>query len=864
MYKPSNGINPEINQAALGNHKGPSRDTLPSGAKWYWDLEAAEKEISQKICSNATRCRQLVNLGRYADVCGYCKTTSASIPIVRNGTSIQARYPSDSSLMCDAGEIVTSGSGTCPAEGFSDYAGSAMRIGIGSRQESFRNKTSVEGFLSLDDIDSCKPPLTRDCVVLAARLSGCSDNGTLIKALQGTNRAPYDTNLQNSMSFSAYQSSANPNITGQVLKDGSSAITTALDDFSRLMQNTTVGNEKVRAAARDLCLSAGEYDTYDFCKEISDTSVINKDTLKCVQENWKQMGGTESGSEYPTAEKYIGKTWNQYVNIRNSILQNIRSENKQTNILGLKQFLGIDTQGEQQTTTVMARDETTRGAETVWIDTRDNMSGSLTPIILKCEMKLAKDGPVYPEFADKQTMANTHGVPQDNIAFTTAFELRPENDAVVSYQVTTDDGFMLSMNQNPFENTNYRDNDWGSWRYQGPTTYLSKSYAVRGAKKSGTNTVVFKWFHGGGIAAHTLYPKINGVWKMQKNSIGDRSDTQEPIAPWLQYELCERPNLNEGNRMGFFEKRWNGPAAYAYGTNKPIPSFDTYSKSVVFNTQEKCMTFTKGSSWHTASKFAYTAFRTLTLCVRPRPTLANGATGSIFTHANIGGLDIGFNLRNNGGTYVFSMWNGRNWINVPAVLNEWNFIVIQYAGDRNGVRNISMHADSMTNLRNPYARTNMLRVLTSSQGGGGSVLAGDATYNKNHAGYLVLGTVSETMKDIYNNPVRGGQESFTGDVKWIHGFRNYLDTETLLVTEIEQRWISRWPRDMPVVSNTQKTKTFIGYEGEEMCVPSNTEVVYEAAGASKTKTVSGCFRATNQYFDGDPKYGVRKSVFAQL
>ena len=65
LYKPSNGLNPEINQGVLGNSEGPSVDKIPGGAKYYWDLEKAEKEITQQICSNARRCNQLKYLGQF-------------------------------------------------------------------------------------------------------------------------------------------------------------------------------------------------------------------------------------------------------------------------------------------------------------------------------------------------------------------------------------------------------------------------------------------------------------------------------------------------------------------------------------------------------------------------------------------------------------------------------------------------------------------------------------------------------------------------------------------------------------------------------------------------------------------------------
>jgi hypothetical protein len=41
--------------------------------------------------------------------------------------------------------------------------------------------------------------------------------------------------------------------------------------------------------------------------------------------------------------------------------------------------------------------------------------------------------------------------------------------------------------------------------------------------------------------------------------------------------------------------------------------------------------------------------------------------------------------------------------------------------------------------------------------------------------------------------VNWNSESFVGDIGWIHGFRDYIDSDELLQREINQTWISRWP-----------------------------------------------------------------------
>jgi gamma-glutamyltranspeptidase/glutathione hydrolase len=137
------------------------------------------------------------------------------------------------------------------------------------------------------------------------------------------------------------------------------------------------------------------------------------------------------------------------------------------------------------------------------------------------------------------------------------------------------------------------------------------------------------------------------TWKDQSLVTEARANmfiTQEPDAPWMQYEICSRPNNGKGTAVGFFEKRWNGPIAYYenQGVDKPIPSFDALSSGVVAQTDNAMtytvpggkgfLSFTSGSWWRTVSMFAYTAFKTITLLVRPSANLAASSQASIFSH----------------------------------------------------------------------------------------------------------------------------------------------------------------------------------------------------------------------------------------
>jgi hypothetical protein len=901
-YKGTAGLNPTTNQGAIGSQQGPlfggsgQPDEVSGGTKWYWDLQQAERDITTNMCKNVTKCNQLKYLGQNADICGYCKTTGAVIPVEKVNGRFQARFRGESVLTCEPQDIVTAGTGQCPpTEGFSgDMAGSSTNTGMavrGNLREAFSTRTSREGFnggASLDDLDSCTPPLTRDCVVLAARMAGCSDKGSLIQSLTAAPAGQdYDAILQKKLAFTSYKQVANPNITNAVLKDGSAALTTALDDFGRLVKDSESPSEKLRLSARDLCLQAGaftgeegfkgdffglaksmnvrqargieEFAGYNFCAEMTNTSVINETNLSCVQADWQKEGGTEKGTSFPQLSMWKGKTYQAYLDYTKDLFNRMRSTDKTTNAAALKEFIGVDSFATAAGT-ILPRDDTTRGAETVWIDLGNAPAGGVIPVIMKCDLMLAKNGEVYPKITRKEDTGK-YRVPSDNIGFINAFEMRPEVATQVAFNVTTDDGFMIGYNQNPFEGTAYRNFDWGSWRYQGPTAYTSGLYNITGVKDNTKNVFVTKWFQGGGAAVFDMkqiykaipqYPPYDNfkryntgemvtheganyrfnnfigaagygigypnVWtkinsapidqvKDQANSFADRTDmylTQEPLAPWMQYEICTRPNAGSGNAVGFFEKRWNGPIAYAYWTNAQLPSFDVVSGSVAYQTDKQrrqgvpggkpYASFTSRSWWHTKAYFAFNAFKTITLLVRPEATPAVGSFLSIFHHVNFKGFSTGVYFTNNGGgNYVFHFWNGSRATQVKAYPNEWNFIVFQYASDEGGLRAVQFDAERLETLKQDGGRRSFLDRLRTKQNATGGYLVGNAASNRENSGYLIMGaSVSEYVDSA--NRWSWRPDSFVGDIAWIHGFRTFLDTDDLLKAELTQSWISRWPR----------------------------------------------------------------------
>jgi hypothetical protein len=939
-YKPSNGINPEISQGAFGTAEGPingvsgSPDEVSGGTQWFWDLNTAEKNISAKTCANASKCSQLGLLGRYTEVCGFCKSSGAMIPVVKSasGTLYTARYPKDRSLMCATSDIVTANTGKCPPaiSGFvgttkANYEESLMpnstslpQHGRGDLNEAFKpllekggRGNNLEGFapqggaypkrgnplegfanLTLNDLDQClEPPLSRDCVVLSARMAGCSDEGTLISALKASGSGDYDSVLKVNPVFTAYKSVATPGITNATLKDGSVALQTALDDFGNLVRHSQSANPKLGLSARDLCVRKGAFDAYDFCSEITVQTVISNTNIKCVQQDWQTRGGTPQGSGYPTIGDWAGKTYQQYLTYANTIMNNMKSQDKMVNSMAIKQFIGSDTSTGDLKAAPLPMNENTRGAETVWFDLVNVSDPNSVPVVLYCDLRMSKDksvlnGEVLPSFKGWQELKSKYNFPtSDNRAYTSAFEVRSTVDERMKFAIGTDDGCMVSLNQNPFEGTQHKGNDWGSWRYQGPTPYESGFYPVRSEKTGGTNMIVTKWFNGYGQA----YSEFN-IWRQSTGWREGRYSevylTQEPLAPWMQFEVCTRPNNGRGNATGFFEKRFNGPSAFFWGNGKPFPSFDVDTKSVVYQTdpnmrgdvpgKKPFMTFTSSSWWHTLSHYHVNAFKTLTLLVRPNANLANGSTAPLFYQTNQRTFIAGCYIMNNNGQYVIN-YSGKAFdkplaaTTVPIKMNEWNFIVIQYLGDNMGLRKITFHIETLARLQDATVRSQFSATLRANQNISGPILIGaPGSSNPQNSGWFMLGAATA---DFYKKPGmwQWGTPGFSGDVAWVHGFRNFLDTEALLTSEIKQTWISRWPRgNLDGEAGIKATCTFDALEYSDMypdlqnAFRGNVAALtdhYKTYGINEGRSPCGRIDATCK-FDSETYYNLHPDVRA--
>jgi hypothetical protein len=270
----------------------------------------------------------------------------------------------------------------------------------------------------------------------------------------------------------------------------------------------------------------------------------------------------------------------------------------------------------------------------------------------------------------------------------------------------------------------------------------------------------------------------------------------------MKYEIC--PSYKTG-QLGLYSTRFDGPSGLS-SQNTQMPSFETESTGVAYQTDRnlligvpknmKYSSFTSTSWWHTQSHFHVNAFKTITILIRPKATLANGAKVNVFFHTNLKTFMFGCHLINNGGTYqlefVNRLGNDIKLQTVGVSINKWNLLVFQYVSNANGLIGVNMFTESLKNLRNEATGRGFVNTLTSGQGMGGAVILGSpGSNNQNSSGWLMLGSTGPTY---YKKPGMWGWNNtgFTGDVAWIHGFRDYFTSYEMLKAEINQSWLSRW------------------------------------------------------------------------
>lgn len=327
------GGRPLVSQGALGTINGPlnaKADPLGGGIEWIWDLKKA--------------------LNRHAT-----DYFSALPPTADGLRAAQAAYPDLLIGFCTATRqfIIVDSAGN-PVRGFSCSAANIVRD-----PNRFPQQTqTAAGSLATENasqLTTCmtpglNPSLGRDCLLQAIRTQGCSTDGTLYQAIEGTkaSASTYNTFLLKQPSFQTYQSRQGGNqLTADLFRKDRGTWEMAVREIAKLSQNAGRASDPlVQVAARDLCLEAGTFDVYDFCSDLTDTAPIDTVELRCIQKQWQEENGKPAGLLYPSRKPLPGDlsrltTWGAYKNFVTQLRAKTNSTDPIEQRNAIRDFLGV-------------------------------------------------------------------------------------------------------------------------------------------------------------------------------------------------------------------------------------------------------------------------------------------------------------------------------------------------------------------------------------------------------------------------------------------------------------------------------------------------------------------------------------------
>lgn len=936
-WKPSNGVLPLTSQGGFGSSAGPfeggtnQQDSVVDGTRWYFDLEKAEEDLSKEIISKLKTCAQLAYLpSTDAGMFGFCRTTNAIIPIERDVRgAVKPRF-NKPGMTCDPSQIITAKEvSKCPVqkEGFEGVGAAGS---TSNALHAVQTRMS-EGFLS----ENCTgTPLTRDCVIQAARFAGCEDSGALITALKGgdaTGKNGYDSVLKSRPSFQAYQSLTNPSLSKATLSDGSATLQMAIDNFMHLTDNTRAQKEKTRLSAIDLCLKAGTFDTYDFCQEVVSTTTIDGVYLPCLKRKWKEFGGTEKGGAWSALEKtWRGRTFGEFEKYLGGLQTRVTSTDAFTQTAAMRELIGIDVT-ETSKWRLPRSSAYSRGVE-LMATTVPQRDGE--PIVVLGQLLFfGSDGETVMHVTQpSEQKRQSGGLRSQHVMYCMITDIRPVEQKRLQFTGAFTDGFYMSMNRMPFEPIGAQNDQTGIWNNSSAVRFATTPcYTIQKDSDEKPNILVAKWygmtngkfafayndcaaaaqptvnpnqkvtffmdcdFRGRSIALGPgVYPfsrlmslgfpndalsslrvpqgyrvqlfqddigsrsifvtgderclinrgfndmtsaliitteappnpvvsaGVGGGEKLPRRAtqivVGNRVDpwwaenaflVQEPSAPWLQIEVCARPDGTGAERKNLQDRR------YVYcNIDITIGAVAVNSVGGLAPGKKEFSKFVSSSKWSTRSMFAYSGFRTLTLLVRPTTALSPNEEVHIFSHTNFRDQEIKLTMKAataaSGSTHQLQLdvKGGRSMRRAAAIqVGEWNLIVLQYIQEQASssanalvntktfkpVQDISLHSFTLSSLASGSAIDTAWKALVRERNtatlGTLFPVVGEGVMNGNGAGYLVMGRIDPSYRGVTRS-----MDGFTGDIAWLHGFRSAMESKDMVEAEVRQTWKTSWYR----------------------------------------------------------------------
>lgn len=739
---------PTLSQGVLGTADGPFSFTTPQGSysQWFWDLNDAKKQVLIDTCKAMKSCSD-VNSEPFAGKCGYCPDIGQGIPIDKNG---QPLYTNSPLTTCSPDRIITSAS-NCE---------DTSQEGTGLQTRTNNVCTPIGGRLPFG------------CLETIIEQAGCSSDGALSIALSsGATPNDYMNDVRKLKSMQIYNERSSKPFNLDMFAQGKTTQALALAEVKQLAANASKPETSaLGASARDLCIQKGALDKFDFCSEINLNSPPPFN-IECLQNAFLKAGGNSTGRMYPnpqTMASYYNTlpNWKAAIDYINGLAFSARGpgavkegfddmlfatqKRYQSQADALLNLQGITPEK------LSKRSPFAAGVETFWFNT---FLGVLLNVTIEGNF------PTLPSWGwGTIPQVGFHQFAQF-IALTDIRAKKNENQ--LKFQIETDDGFMMSLNQPVFgDPVADRDGYFARNYLQAPTVHRTQS--CWNLSTSQPNIMKAYWHDKGG-GHHTFILKASPCNSMQYNQVQNVSITRELRGPFMMFENVPGGEFADLRIPEYFNFKQNG------NTSTNIAQFADTDSKLRAPGKHGYIRLSSGVSNLTLKNISMNTWTTFTFAFRVNVMPVN----DFFVQMNLGGANVQLYLSPvNGSTAVVNYYTTLGGANpqmgtktgVMLNLGVWYLCSVTQLGRPANALNVSfMNLDNAANRSDMwFTSNNMSQSFTITNRGA------PVTFSP-HNSTILLGSMSNVAV-------------LQWDVAWWHFFNTSLNG-TDMQREAKNNWM---------------------------------------------------------------------------
>ena len=368
--------------------------------------------------------------------------------------------------------------------------------------------------------------LDRPCVSYILSNANCTDQGALLTALgsgildntygiPSLRGASYYPGLCNIFGNTSMEVDTTSNIIGQIASN------------ARKPEDTSSN-----WAARDLCLSIGTLENFDFCTEYTNTTATY--ALNCLQTEFRYQGGQITGKMYPTASTkptYDALTnWLAVKNYITAMSNRTLSADIDTQAKAFNDFYGINMQ--QFTRQYIPA---IPNIEVFWFTINsDKTINNFLGRRIQSDLTL-----------------NTANLPTTSIQFISFFNLRPKtNNTQVKFTFNNTDGIEVIKDQNIKATlTDNQGKIYAAWTDSAArNTGVTNPCWALNSNVNNPNYFTVAWYNkqASPIFTQTLFQTCDASPKDVNTADGPKMTmSQELDAPMLSFEIIPEPTRNQ-------------------------------------------------------------------------------------------------------------------------------------------------------------------------------------------------------------------------------------------------------------------------------------------------------------------------------